>query len=126
MKEDKEVQQLVKRLAGFLGLKAVEKRVLGFKRHVTLRDQHSERHTVSIRGYQANFLSWKDALCKFLGANCFNVSQKVGKIRGKVLSEVLLIDNPFFGMTFEEAGLHLDLLAPEKKKENDLASGERS
>lgn len=115
-KEDREVQQIVKRLAKFLGLKAVEKRVLGFKRYVVLRDQRSERHTVSIRGYQANFRSWKDALCKFLGANCFNVGQKVGKIEGKVLSEVLLIDNPFFGMSPEVACLHLDLLAPEKEE----------
>ena len=115
-KEDKEIQQLVKRLAKFLGLKAVEKRVLGFKRYVVLRDQRSERYTVSIRGYQANFRSWEDALCKFLGANCFNVGQKVGKIEGKVLSEVLLIDNPFFGMSPEVACLHLDLLAPEKEE----------
>ena len=112
-KEDKEVQQLVKRLARFLGLEAVEKRVLGFKRHVALRDQHSERNAVKIRGCQANFLSWNDALCKFLGAECFKVYQE---IEDEVLTKVLLIDNPFFGMTFEEASLRLDLLAPEKKK----------
>lgn len=114
MKEDKEVQQLVKRLAGFLGLKAVEKRVLGFKRHVTLRDQHSERNAVSIRGYQANFLSWKDALCKFLGAECFQVF--IEPEGNRLEEEVLLVDNPFFDMPPDVARLRLDLLAPEKKK----------
>ena len=115
--EDKEVQKLVKRLARFLGLEAVEKRVLGFKRYVALRDQHSERNAVKIRGRQANFLSWNDALCKFLGAECFKVYQELED--DEVLTKVLLIDNPFFGMTFEEASLRLDLLEPEKKKEED-------
>ena len=114
-KEDKEVQKLVKRLAGFLGLEAVEKRVLGFKRHVALRDQHSERNSVKLRGCQANFLSWNDALCKFLGAECFKVYQELED--DEVLTKVLLIDNPFFGMSSEEASLRLDLLEPEKKKE---------
>ena len=112
--ENKEAQQLVKRLAGFLGLEAVEKRVLGFKRHVALRYQHSERNSVKLRGCQANFLSWNDALCKFLGAECFKVYQKLED--DEVLTKVLLIDNPFFGMTSEEASLRLDLLEPEKKK----------
>lgn len=116
-KEDKEVQKLVKRLAGFLGLEAVEKRVLGFKRHVALRDQHSERNAVKLRGCQANFLSWNDALCKFLGAKCFKVYQELED--DGVLTKVLLIDNPFFGMTFEEASLRLDLLEPEKKKKEN-------
>ena len=114
--EDKEAQQLVKRLAGFLGLEAVEKRVLGFKRHVALRDQHSERNSVKIRGCQANFLSWKDALCKFLGTECFKVYQE---IEDEVLTKILLIDNPFFGMSSEEASLRLDLLEPEKKKKHE-------
>lgn len=121
--EDKEVQKLVKRLAGFLGLEAVEKRVLGFKRHVALRDQYSERNAVKIRGCQANFLSWKDALCKFLGTECFKVYQEIED--DEVLAKILLIDNPFFGMTSEEASLRLDLLAPEKKKD-DVAYEERS
>ena len=112
--EDKEVQKLVKRLAKFLGLEAVEKRVLGFKRHVALRDQHSERNAVKIRGRQANFLSWKDALCKFLGAECFKVYQELED--DGVWLNVLKIDNPFFGLSFEEASLRLDLLEPEKKK----------
>ena len=115
--EDKEVQKLVKRLARFLGLEAVEKRVLGFKRHVALRDQHSERNAVKLRGCQANCLSWNDALCKFLGAECFKVYQELED--DEVLTKVLLIDNPFFGMTFEEASLRLDLLEPEKKKKED-------
>ena len=115
--EDKEVQKLVKRLARFLGLEAVEKRVLGFKRHVALRDQHSERNAVKIRGCQANFLSWKDALCKFLGAECFKVYQELED--DEVLTKILLIDNPFFGLSFEEASLRLDLLEPEKKKEEE-------
>ena len=114
IEEDKEVQKLVKRLARFLGLEAVEKRVLGFKRHVALRDQHSERNAVKIKGCQANFLSWNDALCKFLGAECFKVYQELED--DEVLTKILLIDNPFFGMTFEEASLRLDLLEPEKKK----------
>jgi len=109
--EDKEAQQLVKRLARFLGLEAVEKRVLGFKRFIALRDQHSKRNVVSIRGYQANFFSWKEALCKFLGAECFKIYQEIGD---EVHMKVLLIDNPFFGMSFEQANLRLDLLAPEK------------
>ena len=113
--EDKEVQKLVKRLARFLGLEAVEKRVLGFKRHVALRDQHSERNAVKLRGCQANFLSWNDALCKFLGAECFKVYQELED--DKALTKVLLIDNPFFGMSSEEASLRLDLLAPEKEEE---------
>ena len=112
--DNKEIQQLVKRLARFLGLEAVEKRVLGFKRHVALRDQHSERNAVKIRGCQANFLSWNDALCKFLGAECFKVYQELED--DEVLTKILLIDNPFFGLTFEEASLRLDLLEPEKKK----------
>lgn len=115
--EDKEVQKLVKRLAKFLGLEAVEKRVLGFKRHVALRDQHSERNAVKIRGRQANFLSWKDALCKFLGAECFKVYQELED--DGVWLNVLKIDNPFFGLSLEEASLRLDLLEPEKKKEEE-------
>ncbi len=114
-KEDREVQQLVKRLAKFLGLKAVEKRVLGFKRHIALKDQYSERNVVNIRGYQANFLSWKDALCNLLDVECFKVYQE---IEDEDLTKILLIDNPFFGMSSEEASLHLDLLAPEKKKDD--------
>lgn len=109
--EDKETRQLVKRLAKFLGLEAVEKRVLGYKRFIALRDQHSKRNVVSIRGYQANFFSWKEALCKFLGAECFKVYQE---IEDEVHTKVLQIDNPFFGMSSEVACLRLDLLAPEK------------
>lgn len=109
--KDKEVRQLVKRLARFLGLEAVEKRVLGFKRFIALRDQHSKRNVVSIRGYQANFFSWKEALCKFLGAECFKVYQE---IEDEVNIKILQIDNPFFGMPLEIARLRLDLLAPEK------------
>ena len=97
-KEDREVQQLVKRLAKFLGLKAVEKRVLGFKRHIALKDQYSERNVVNIRGYQANFLSWKDALCNFLDVECFKVYQE---IEDEDLTKILLIDNPFFGISSE-------------------------
>ena len=110
--EDKETRQLVKRLAKFLGLEAVEKRVLGYKRFIALRDQHSKRNVVSIRGYQANFFSWKEALCKFLGAECFQVfTEPVGN---SPEAEVLLVDNPFFDMPPEVACLRLDLLAPEK------------
>ena len=118
IEEDKEVQKLVKRLAGFLGLEAVEKRVLGFKRHVALRYQHSERNAVKIRGRQANFLSWNDALCKFLGAECFKVYQELED--DEVLTKILLIDNPFFGLSLEEASLRLDLLEPEKKKKKKM------
>ena len=121
--DNKEIQQLVKRLARFLGLEAVEKRVLGFKRHVALRDQHSERNAVKIRGCQANFLSWKDALCKFLGTECFKVYQELED--DGVWLNVLKIDNPFFGLSLEEASLRLDLLMPEKKKD-DVAYEERS
>lgn len=109
--KDKEVRQLVKRLARFLGLEAVEKRVLGFKRFIALRDQRSKRNAVSIRGYQANFFSWKEALCKFLGAECFKIYQE---IEDDVHIKILQIDNPFFGMPLEIARLRLDLLAPEK------------
>ena len=122
--EDKEVQKLVKRLAKFLGLEAVEKRVLGFKRHVALRDQHSERNAVKIRGCQANFLSWNDALCKFLGAECFKVYQELED--DGVWLNVLKIDNPFFGLSFEEASLRLDLLEPEKKKKKKMEEEEES
>lgn len=117
--EDKEVQKLVKRLAGFLGLEAVEKRVLGFKRHVVLKYQlFQERTAIRIRegGRQANFLSWKDALCKFLDAKCFQVYLVEGT---GVLSQVLQLDNPFFGMSYEEASLRLDLLAPEKEEKEE-------
>ena len=124
MEKDKEVQQLVKRLARFLGLEAVEKRVFGFKGHVALEYQLQERTVIRIREggrqanflCQANFLSWKDALCKFLDAECFQVYQV--EVTG-VLSQVLQLDNPFFGMSSEEANLRLDLLAPEKKEEEE-------
>lgn len=110
--DDKEAyQQLVKRLAGFLGLKAVEKRVLGFKRYVSFNDQHSERNVIKIRGYPANCFSWKDALCKFLGIECFQVFTEP-KNKDVVETEVLLVDNPFFDMSPEIARLHIDLLAP--------------
>lgn len=113
MEEDKEVQQLVKRLARFLGLEAVEKRIPGFKKHIALRDQRW-KNIVKIRGYPANYLSWKVALCKFLGAECFQVfTEPVGN---SPEAEVLLVDNPFFDMPPEVARLRLDLLAPEKKK----------
>ena len=112
--EDKEVQQLVKRLARFLGLKAIEKRVLGFKRYIALSYQHSERNAVKIRGYPANCLSWKNALCKFLGAECFQVFTEP-EDKDAVEAEVLQVDNPFFNMSPEVARLRLDLLAPEKK-----------
>ena len=121
--EDKEVQKLVKRLARFLGLEAVEKRVLGFKRHVALRDQHSERNAVKIRGCQANFLSWKDALCKFLGAECFKVYQELED--DEVLTKILLIDNPFFGLSLEEASLRLDLLRIRKEEKEEKEEGRR-
>ena len=111
MKKDKEVQQLVKRLARFLGLEAVEKRVLGFKRFIALRDQHSKRNVVGIKGYQANFFSWKEALCKFLGAERFQVFTEP-KDKDAVEAEVLQVDNPFFNMSPEVARLRLDLLAP--------------
>lgn len=112
--EDKEAyQQLMKRLARFLGLEAVEKRIHGFKKHIALRDQRW-KNIVEIRGYPANYLSWKVALCKFLGAECFQVfTEPVGNSPG---AEVLLVDNPFFDMPLEIARLRLDLLAPEKKK----------
>lgn len=108
--KDKEAQQLVKCLAGFLGLEAVEKRIPGFKKHIALRDQRW-KNIVEIRGYPANYLSWKVALCKFLGANCFRIfAEPEGGNCPEV--EVLLVDNPFFGMSPEVARLRLDLLAP--------------
>jgi len=112
MEEDKEVQQLVKRLARFLGLEAVEKRIPGFKKHIALRDQRW-KNIVEIQGCLANCLSWKDALRKLLGAECFMIFTKP-RGENEVESEVLQTDNPFFGMSFEEASLRLDLLAPEK------------
>lgn len=119
--EDKEAQQLIKRLARFLGLKAVEKRIPGFKKHITLRDQ-CWKNIVEIRGYPANYLSWKVAFCKFLGAECFQVFTEP---EGNCLeeAEVLLVDNPFFDMPPEVARLHLDLLAPEKKKVREERRG---
>ena len=111
--EDKEAKQLVKHLAGFLGLEAVEKRIPGFKKHIVLIDQRW-KNTVEIRGYPANCISWKVALCKFLGAECFQVfTEPVGN---NPEAEVLLVVNPFFDMPPEVARLRLDLLAPEKKK----------
>ena len=111
--EDKEAQQLLKHLARYLGLEAVENRIPGFKKYVTLRDRRW-KNTVKIRGYPANYLSWKIALCKFLGAECFQVfTEPVGNY---IETEVLLVDNPFFDMPPEVARLRLDLLAPEKKK----------
>ena len=112
MEKDKEIQQLVKRLARFLGLEVVKKRVFGFKTHTIIRDQRW-KNIVRIRGYPANCLSWKNALCKFLGAECFQVFTEP-KDKGAVEAEILLVDNPFFGMSLEEASLRLDLLAPEK------------
>jgi len=112
-KEDREVQQIVKRLAKFLGLEVVRKSVFGFKRHLVIRDRHW-KNTVKILGYPANCLSWNDALCKFLGAPCFQVSTKPE--RNRLETEVFLVDNPFFDMSPEVACLHLDLLAPEKEE----------
>ena len=118
--EDKEAQQLVKRLARFLGLEAVEKRIPGFKKHIALRDRHW-KNIVEIRGYPANCLSWKVALCKFLGTECFQVfTESEGNCPE---AEVLLVDNPFFDMPPEVARVHLDLLAPEKE---DASGKERS
>ena len=121
--KDKEVQQLVKRLARFLGLEVARKRVFGFKTHIIIRDQRW-KNIVGIRGYPANCISWENALCKFLGAECFQVFTEP-EDKDAVEAEVLQIDNPFFGMSPEVARLRLDLLAPEQKKEDDLASGER-
>lgn len=109
MEKDKEVQQLVKRLARFLGLEVVRKRVFGFKTYIVIRDQHW-KNIVVIQGYPANCLSWKNALCKFLGAECFQVfTEPEGNYPE---SKVLQVDNPFFGMSPEVARLRLDLLAP--------------
>ena len=121
--KDKEVQQLVKRLARFLGLEVARKRVFGFKTHIIIRDQRW-KNIVGIRGYPANCLSWENALCKFLSAECFQVFTEP-EDKDVVEAEVLQVDNPFFGMTPEVARLRLDLFAPEQKKEDDLASGER-
>ena len=119
MEEDKEVQQLMKRLARFLGLEAVEKRIPGFKKHIALRDRRW-KNIVEIQGYPANYLSWKDALRKFLGAYCFRVfAEPEGGDCPE--AEVLLVDNPFFDMPPEVARLRLDLLEPEKKKKKKLA-----
>ena len=112
-KKDKEVQQLVKRLARFLGLEAVEKRILGFKKHIALKDQRWH-NIVEIRGYPANYLSWKVALCKFLGAKCFQVFTE--PVENGSDAEVLQIDNPFFRISFEEVCVHLDLFASEKEE----------
>ena len=114
MLSKQETKQLVKRLAGFLGLEVVERRVFGFKKHVALRDQRW-KNTVKIRGYSANYLSWKVALCKFLGAECFQVFVEPSR-ENEIETEVLLVDNPFFDMSPEVARLRLDLLAPEKRK----------
>lgn len=112
MEKDKEVQQLVKRLARFLGLEVVRKKVFGFKTHIVIRDQRW-KNIVEIRGYPANCLSWKNALCKFLGAECFQVfTEPEGNCPE---SKVLQVDNPFFDMPPEVARLRLDLLVPEKK-----------
>lgn len=120
----KEVQQLVKRLARFLGLEVVRKRVIGFKTHIVIRDR-KYKNIVEIRGYPANCLSWENALCKFLGAECFQVFTEP-EDKDAVEAEVLQVDNPFFGMTPEVACLRLDLLAPEKKKKDDVAYEEKS
>ncbi len=112
MEEDKEVQQLVKRLTRFLGLEVVRKRVLGFKMHTVIRDRRW-KNTVNILGYPANCLSWKDALRKFLGAPWFQVFTEPEEGNCPE-AEVLLVDNPFFDMSPEVARLRLDLLAPEK------------
>ena len=115
MENDKEVQRLVKRLARFLGLEVVRKRVFGFKMHIVIRDQRW-KNIVKIRGYPANCLSWKDALRKFLGAECFMIfTEPEGNYPE---SEVLQVSNPFFGMSVEEASLRLDLLAPEKEEKS--------
>jgi len=110
--KDKEVQQLVKRLARFLGLEVARKRVFGFKTHTVIRDQRW-KNTVGIRGYPANCISWENALSKFLGAECFQVFTEP-EDKDVVEAEVLQIDNPFFGMTPEVARLRLDLFAPEE------------
>lgn len=114
MEKDKEVQQLVKRLARFLGLEVVRKRVVGFKTHIIIRDG-KYKNIVGIRGYPANCLSWENALCKFLGAECFQVFTEPEGDAPE--AEVLQVDNPFFGMTPEIARLRLDLLAPENAHE---------
>ena len=121
--KDKEVQQLVKRLARFLGLEVARKRVFGFRTHIVIRDKRW-KNIVGIRGYPANCISWENALCKFLGAECFQVFTEP-EDKDAVEAEVLQVDNPFFGMTPEVARLRLDLFAPEQKKEDDLASRER-
>ncbi len=123
MKEDKEAyQQLVKRLARFLGLEVVEKRIPGFKKHIALQDQYW-KNIVEIRGYPANYLSWKVALCKFLGAECFQVFAEPEENCPE--AEVLQVGNPFFDMLPEVARLRLDLLAPEKKKKKEKNSERR-
>ena len=108
--EEKEAQQLVKRLARFLDLEVVRKRVIGFKTHTVIRDRRW-KNVVGIRGYPANCLSWENALYKFLGAECFQVFTEPEGDAPE--AEVLQVDNPFFGMTPEVARLRLDLLAPE-------------
>lgn len=107
-----EVKHLVKRLARFLDLEVARKRVFGFKTHTIIRDR-KYKNIVGIRGYPANCLSWENALCKFLGAECFQVFTEPEGDAPE--AEVLQVDNPFFGMTPEVARLRLDLLAPEKK-----------
>lgn len=87
--EDKEAQQLMKRLARFLGLEVVEERIPGFKKHIALRDQRW-KNIVEIRGYPANYLSWKVALCKFLGAECFQVYAACDKETARPSCEVHL------------------------------------
>lgn len=116
MEKDKEVQQLVKCLARFLGLEVVRKRVFGFKTHIVIRDR-KYKNIVGIRGYPANCLSWENALCKFLGAECFQVFTEPEGDAPE--AEVLQVDNPFFGMPPEVARLRLDLLAPEKRKKQE-------
>ena len=113
MEKDKEVQLLVKRLAEFLGLELVKKSTFGFK-YLVIRNKCWKEKLVWIRGSPAQFNSWKDALCKFLGAECFMVY--LGLEDGVDMPEILHIDNPFFEMTPEEANLRLDLLAPEKER----------
>ena len=125
MSSKQEMKHLVKRLARFLGLEVARKRVFGFKTHTIIRDR-KYKNLVGIRGYPANCLSWENALCKFLGAECFQVFTEPEGDAPE--AEVLQVDNPFFGMTPEVARLRLDLLAPEKEKEKeeDVAHEEKS
>jgi len=113
MKES-ELKHLAKRLADFLGLYIASKKVLGFHVHLVLRDK-KYKNIIGIRGYPANCISWENALCKILGAECFQVFTEP-EDKDAVEAEVLQIDNPFFGMSPEVARLRLDLLAPEKEE----------